>query len=261
MRSNTMKRVTDDFTDLQLKTLPDRKIGFYEKYVKRFLDIICGVSAFLCFLPLYAGVAALVRIRLGSPVLFWQYRPGLAADGTETIFKMYKFRTMTDQRNPETGELLPDHVRLTKFGAWLRSTSLDELPEVFNIINGTMSVIGPRPQLVKDLVFMTDEQRMRHTARPGLSGLAQINGRNGIRWEEKLAWDLKYIKKVGFVKDVVIILKTIGKAFIKKEGITADNLATAEDFGDYLLRTGKITQETYQEKQIQAMEILKYEGK
>ncbi len=164
MRSNTMKRVTDDFTDLQLKTLPDRKIGFYEKYVKRFLDIICGVSAFFCFLPLYAGVAALVRIRLGSPVLFRQYRPGLAADGTETIFKMYKFRTMTDQRNPETGELLPDHVRLTKFGAWLRSTSLDELPEVFNIINGTMSVIGPRPQLVKDLVFMTDEQRMRHTA-------------------------------------------------------------------------------------------------
>jgi len=168
-----------------------RKMGFYEKYIKRLMDITCATGAIVVFSPLYLGVALLVRTKLGSPVLFTQDRPGLIGpDGKETVFKMYKFRSMTDERD-ENGELLPDDVRLTKFGKWLRNTSLDELPEAFNILNGTMSVIGPRPQLVRDMVFMTDEQRMRHTAKPGLSGLAQVNGRNAISWEDKIDWDLK----------------------------------------------------------------------
>ena len=216
-----------------------RKKGFYEKYIKRAIDIVCATGAIFVFSPLYLGVALLVKLKLGSPVLFTQDRPGLiGADGKETIFKMYKFRSMTDERD-ENGELLPDEVRLTKFGKWLRNTSLDELPEAFNILNGTMSVIGPRPQLVRDMVFMTDEQRLRHTAKPGLSGLAQVNGRNAISWEDKLKWDLKYIKNVSFGEDVKIVLKTIKKCFWKKEGITQDNMATAEDFGEYLLNNKK----------------------
>ena len=208
-----------------------RKIGFYEKYIKRFFDIVCSLLAIIVFGWLYAIIAVLVKMKLGSPVIFTQPRPGK----DEKIFKMYKFRSMTDERD-ENGELLPDEARLTKYGKWLRSTSLDELPEAFNILNGTMSVIGPRPQLVKDLVFMTPEQRMRHTAKPGLSGLAQVNGRNDISWEDKLSWDLKYIENVTFIGDIKIIFATVGKAFIKHEGITEGDMATAEDFGDYLLR-------------------------
>ena len=239
-----------------IDTIPVRKMGFYEKYIKRGMDVICATAAIVCFSPLYLGVAALVKLKLGSPVLFTQDRPGLIGkDGKETIFKMYKFRTMTDERDEE-GHLLPDEVRLTKFGKWLRSTSLDELPEAFNILNGTMSVIGPRPQLVRDMVFMTDEQRMRHTAKPGLSGLAQVNGRNAISWEDKISWDLKYIEKVSFLEDLKIILSTVKKAFIKQEGITQDDMATAEDFGDYLLRTKKVDKENYNKKQLQATMIL-----
>ena len=162
---------------------------------------------------------------------------------------------MTDERD-ENGELLPDDVRLTKFGKWLRNTSLDELPEAFNILNGTMSIIGPRPQLVRDMVFMSDEQRMRHTAKPGLSGLAQINGRNSISWEEKINWDLKYIRKISFLEDMRIIFSTVKKAFIKQEGITQDDMATAEDYGDYLLRTEKIDKDSYEKKQVKAKTIL-----
>ena len=173
-----------------------RKIGFYEKYIKRLFDIVCSLLAIIVFGWLYAIIAVLVKMKLGSPVLFTQPRPGK----DEKIFKMYKFRSMTDERD-ENGALLPDEARLTKYGKWLRSTSLDELPEAFNILNGTMSVIGPRPQLVKDLVFMTPEQRMRHTAKPGLSGLAQVNGRNDISWEDKLSWDLKYIENITFIGD------------------------------------------------------------
>ena len=145
-----------------------RKMGFYEKYVKRAIDIFCSGLAIIVFCWLYAIIALLVRIKLGSPVIFTQYRPGLIdlKTGKEQIFKMYKFRTMTDKKDAE-GNLLPDEVRLTKFGAWLRSTSLDELPEAFCILNGTMTLIGPRPQLVRDMVFMSDEQRLRHTAKPG----------------------------------------------------------------------------------------------
>lgn len=233
-----------------------REMGFYEKYVKRAIDVICATGAIVVFSPIYLGVAALVRTKLGSPVLFTQDRPGLVGpDGKETVFKMYKFRSMTDERD-ENGDLLPDEVRLTKFGKWLRNTSLDELPEAFNILNGTMSVIGPRPQLVRDMVFMSKEQRMRHTAKPGLSGLAQVNGRNAISWEDKMNWDLKYIKKVTFKEDLKIILDTVKKALIKQEGITQDDMATAEDFGDYLLRTEKVDSKDYEIKQEEAKDIL-----
>lgn len=233
-----------------------RKMGFYEKYIKRLMDITCATGAIVVFSPLYLGVSLLVRTKLGSPVLFTQDRPGLiGSDGKETVFKMYKFRSMTDERD-ENGELLPDEIRLTKFGKWLRNTSLDELPEAFNILNGTMSVIGPRPQLVRDMVFMTDEQRIRHTAKPGLSGLAQVNGRNAISWEDKINWDLKYIEKVSLKEDLKIIFATVKKAFIKQEGITQDDMATAEDFGDYLLRTGKVDKSEYEMKQNIAKKIL-----
>ena len=243
-----------------VEAIPTRKMGFYEKYVKRAIDIVCASAAIICFSPLYIGVAILVRFKLGSPVLFTQDRPGLIGeDGKETIFKMYKFRTMTDERD-ENGDLLPDEVRLTSFGKWLRSTSLDELPEAFNILNGTLSVCGPRPQLVRDLTFMTKEQRMRHTAKPGLSGLAQVNGRNAIKWEDKLDWDLKYIENVSLLEDLGIILKTVKTAFIKQEGITDGDMATAEDFGDYLLNNGKVSQEDYNNKQMEAKKILNQES-
>lgn len=240
-----------------IEPIQPRKMGFYEKYVKRGLDVVCASAAIIFFSPLYIGVASLVRLKLGSPVIFTQDRPGLIdEDGRETVFKMYKFRTMTDERD-ENGQLLSDELRLTKFGAWLRKTSLDELAEAFNILNNTMSVIGPRPQLVRDMTFMTKEQRMRHTAKPGLSGLAQINGRNAITWEDKLKWDQKYIKKVGFMEDVRIIIETVKKAFIKQEGISQGDMATAEDFGDYLLRTKKISKEEYREKQRLAKKIMR----
>lgn len=234
-----------------------RKQGIYEKYIKRIIDIVCSLVALVIFWWLYIIVAILIKTKLGSPVLFTQPRPGLIdpRTGKETVFKMYKFRTMTDECD-ENGNLLPDEVRLTKFGKWLRSTSLDELPEVFNILKGDMSIIGPRPQLVRDMVFMTAEQRMRHTAKPGLSGLAQVNGRNAIKWEDKLEWDLKYINKISFIEDVKIILMTVQKAFIKKEGITEEDAATATDFGDYLLANGKVSQSEYESRQREAKEIL-----
>jgi len=228
-----------------------KKTFVYERYIKRIFDIVCAFSAILLFCWLYIIVAMLVRINLGSPVLFTQERPGKG----EKIFKMYKFRTMTDKRD-EKGELLPDEVRLTSFGKALRKTSLDELPEVFNILKGDMSVIGPRPQLVRDMVFMTDEQRKRHTVRPGLSGLAQVNGRNDIDWDTKLAWDLKYIEKITFWGDVKIILRTVEKAFVKQEGITEKDAATATDFGDYLLIKNRVSLEEYNKKQLEAKELL-----
>ena len=235
-----------------------RKIGFYEKYIKRLIDIVCAVLAILVFGWLYIIVAILVKIKLGRPIIFEQYRSGLIDPNTgkERIFKMYKFRTMVDKRD-ENGVMLSDEERITKFGSWLRSTSLDELPEAFCILNGTMSIVGPRPQLVKDMVFMSDEQRMRHTARPGLSGLAQVKGRNAITWDEKLAYDLEYIKKVTFINDLKIVIMTFFKAFVKQEGITEEGKATAADYGDYLLGMGKIGFEEYKKKMLLAQEILK----
>lgn len=187
--------------------------GPYERYFKRIIDIICGIIAVTVFCWLYAIIAILVRVKLGSPILFTQERPG--KDGK--IFKLYKFRTMTNKRD-ENGILLPDDDRLTKFGRLLRSTSLDELPEAFNIINGDMSIIGPRPLLVEYLPYYTKEEMHRHDVRPGLSGLAQVNGRNTGTWEQKFFYDLEYVRKITFVGDVQIVLKTIIKT-VKRSDI------------------------------------------
>ncbi len=224
----------------------------YQKFFKRPVDIFFSLLALVVFCWLYLVVAILVKVKLGSPVLFKQPRPGK----DEKIFHLYKFRTMTDERD-ENGELLPDEIRLTKFGRLLRNTSLDELPEVFNILKGDMSIIGPRPQLVRDMVFMTEEQRMRHTVRPGLSGLAQVKGRNGISWEEKLSYDLEYIKKITFFSDAKIVFMTVWSAFVKQEGISQEGMDTAEDFGDYLLSEGKIDQDLYSRRQMEAKELLR----
>ena len=235
-----------------------RKRGFYEKYIKRLLDIICALLAIVVFCWLYAIIAILVRAKLGSPVLFKQPRPGLIdpKTGQERIFDMYKFRSMSDERD-ENGELLPDDVRLGKFGKALRATSLDELPEAFNILKGDMSVIGPRPQLVRDMVFMTTEQRMRHTAKPGLSGLAQVMGRNAISWEEKFKWDLEYINNITFLNDLRIVWLTFRKVFIKSN--SSDSQAEIDivpDYGDDLLQSGRISQVEYDNGQSMARELI-----
>ena len=235
----------------------ERKRGFYEKYIKRLLDIVCSLLAIVVFCWLYLIIAIIVRFKMGAPILFKQPRPGLIdpKTGKERIFDMYKFRTMTDTRD-ENGELLPDAQRLPAFGAWLRNTSLDELPEAFSILKGDMSVIGPRPQLVRDMVFMSDKQRMRHTAKPGLSGLAQVKGRNAITWEDKLDWDLKYIEKITFCGDLKLVCETVKTAFIKVEGITDGENATALDYGDALLKAGKVSPEKYDALQTYARTLI-----
>lgn len=196
----------------------------YAKYIKRLLDFLVSAVAMLVLSPVYLVVAVLVRIKLGSPVLFSQERPGK----NEKIFKMYKFRSMTEERD-ENGALLPDEVRLTKFGKFLRSTSLDELPELWNIIKGDMSLVGPRPLLVRYLPLYNEEQKHRHDVRPGLTGLAQVNGRNTIRWEEKFAWDVSYVKNVTFANDVKIMFQTVAKV-VKREDINQEGAATMEPF-------------------------------
>ena len=199
--------------------------GPYEKYLKRPLGFICGMLAVLVFWPLYLIIAIMVRLKLGSPMFFTQERPGR----DEKIFKLYKFRTMTDERD-SNGNLLPDDVRLTRFGQFLRRTSLDELPEAYNIIKGDMSVIGPRPLLVRYLERYSDEQHRRHEVRPGLSGYAQVHGRNTVSWSDKFRMDLEYVDHVTFLGDVRIIWDSIIMAFIKKEGISSGTSATMEEF-------------------------------
>lgn len=217
-------------SEMETKSI-HKPYGPYEKYLKRPLDFYCGLAAVIVFWWLYVIIAILVRVKLGSPVLFTQERPGKidSKTGKEKIFKLYKFRTMTDARD-ENGELLPDDVRLTKFGRLLRSTSLDELPEAFNIIKGDMSVIGPRPLLVKYLPRYTAEQRRRHEVRPGLSGYAQVNGRNTVSWEEKFKLDVEYVDHITFLGDVKIVLNTVLKAFVKREGISSESSSTMEEF-------------------------------
>lgn len=212
----------------------------YRLFFKRFLDFLLSLIAIVLLSPIYLIVAILVRVKLGSPVIFKQERPGK----DEKIFKMYKFRSMTSKTDEE-GNLLPDDIRLTSFGKKLRATSLDELPELFNVIKGDMSIVGPRPQLVKDMFFMSEEQRKRHKVRQGLTGLAQVNGRNNISWEEKIQYDLEYINNITFYNDFIILFMTIKKVF-KQEDISSCGMETSEDLGDYLLRTEKITQEFYQ---------------
>lgn len=198
--------------------------GTYKRFIKRPMDFLLSLIAIIVLSPVFLIVAFLVRIKLGSPILFMQQRPGL----NEKIFTMYKFRTMTDQCD-ENGNLLPDEVRLTKFGKFLRSTSLDELPELFNILKGDMSIIGPRPLLIEYLPLYNEHQKRRHEVRPGLSGLAQINGRNAISWEEKFKLDVEYIDNISFLGDLKIILLTFKKVFIR-EGINSQTAATMEPF-------------------------------
>jgi undecaprenyl phosphate N,N'-diacetylbacillosamine 1-phosphate transferase len=200
------------------------KGGIYRRYFKRPMDLILSLLAIIILSPVLFIVAILVRTKLGSPILFKQKRPGL----NEKIFIMYKFRTMTDERGLN-GELLPDSVRLTKFGRFLRSTSLDELPELFNILKGDMSIIGPRPLLVQYLPLYNEHQKRRHEVRPGLSGLAQVSGRNAISWEDKFNLDVNYIDNVSFMNDWKIIFSTINKVFVR-EGINSETAATMESF-------------------------------
>ena len=197
----------------------------YEKYFKRPFDLLCGFAALTVFCWLYIILAIMIRIKLGSPILFTQERPGK----DEKIIKLYKLRTMTDEKD-ENGKLLPDEMRLTRFGKMLRATSLDEIPEVFNIIKGDMSVVGPRPLLVKYLPLYSEEQKHRHDVRPGLSGHAQVNGRNSVSWEEKFKLDVEYVYNITFLGDLKIIFCTVGKAFIKREGISSQTSVTMEEF-------------------------------
>ena len=206
--------------------------GSYEKYIKRGMDAFLSTGALIVLSPVLLVTAILVRIKLGSPVLFTQDRPGR----DEKIFRLYKFRTMTDQRGPD-GELLPDEVRLTPFGKTLRSTSLDELPELINIAKGDMSIIGPRPLLVQYLPYYTETEKHRHDVRPGLSGLAQVNGRNLAKWDQRLGMDVEYVKQITFIGDVSIVLKTIKKV-VAKEDIAADTV-TVEPYLDEE-RKGKV---------------------
>ena len=194
--------------------------GPYERWFKRPFDICCALAAILVFWWLYIVVAVLVRVKLGSPVIFCQERPGK----DEKIFKLYKFRTMTDARD-ENGNLLPDDVRLTKFGKLLRSTSLDELPEAFNILKGDMSVVGPRPLLVEYLPYYTDEERVRHAVRPGLTGLAQVCGRNNLTWEQKFEYDTEYVRRITFFFDLEILVRSVLKV-VTREDVQTDTQQT-----------------------------------
>ena len=208
----------------------ERKAGLYEKYMKRFLDIVLSLCAIIVLSPVMLVTALLVRVKLGSPVIFCQERPGKIdkKTGKEKIFKMYKFRSMTDARD-ENGELLPDDVRLTAFGKKLRATSLDELPELFNILKGDMSIVGPRPLLVRYLPLYNERQRHRHDVRPGFTGLAQVSGRNSISWEEKFEWDVTYVENVSFWMDIKIIFRTV-MVVLKRDGISSDTSVTMEEF-------------------------------
>ena len=207
-----------------------RKEGFYEKHIKRPLDCMLATEALVVLSPVLVITALLVKTKLGSPVLFTQMRPGRInpETGEENIFKLYKFRTMTDERD-KSGELLSDDVRLTDFGKRLRSTSIDELPELINIIKGDMAVVGPRPLLVQYIERYNEHQKRRHEVRPGLTGLAQINGRNAMSWEEKFAFDIQYVNNISFIRDVDIILETIF-AVLSREGINSETSVTMEEF-------------------------------
>lgn len=198
--------------------------NIYDRLIKRIIDLILSGIALLLLSPVYLIVAVLVRVKLGSPVLFSQERPGK----NEKVFRMYKFRSMTDERDAE-GNLLPDEIRLTHFGAMLRATSLDELPELWNIFKGEMSIVGPRPLLVKYLLRYNDRQRHRHDVRPGLTGWAQVNGRNAISWEQKFEYDVEYVEKESFWFDVKILFMTVGKV-LQRSGISQEGNVTMEEF-------------------------------
>lgn len=223
----------------------------YEKYFKRLLDLVYSVCALIVLSPIFLILIIVGAIMMKGNPFFTQPRPGK----NEKIFKLIKFRTMSNAKDKD-GNLLPDSQRLNRYGKFLRSTSLDELPELLNIANGSLSVCGPRPFLVRDACFMTTEQRKRHTVTPGLTGLAQANGRNAISWEDKIALDLQYIENITFLGDVKIILQTVGKVF-KRADINREGTDSDIDLGDWLLQKGEVTKEEYDKKQAEARELLK----
>ena len=222
----------------------------YAKYIKRLLDVILSACALIVLFPLLLALSIIGAVKMKGNPFFTQLRPGK----DEKIFKLIKFRSMTCETD-ENGNLLPDDQRLTPYGEFLRASSMDELPELLNILVGDMSIVGPRPQLVRDMVFMIPEQRKRHTVRQGLTGLAQVSGRNALRWERKLECDLEYVQNIIFLGDLKIILLTVVRVF-KKEGITEDGAVTATEYGDYLLSIGAISRDEYNDRQAEANSIL-----
>lgn len=223
----------------------------YAKLFKRPLDFILALIALIVLFPVLLILTVLGAIKMKGNPFFVQPRPGK----NERIFKLIKFRTMTGEKD-KNGKLLPDKKRLTRYGRFLRLTSLDELPELLNIIKGDMSIVGPRPQLVRDMVFMTEQQRMRHTVRPELTGLAQVNGRNNISWEEKFENDLQYIENISLIGDIKLILKTVIKVFQRSDTVREGTVSDI-DFGDWLLQNGAVEQNEYEEKQNEARELMK----
>lgn len=229
----------------------------YAKFFKRMFDFLLSLIALLVLSPVLLILTIIGAIAMRGNPFFTQLRPGKInkKTGKEKIFKLIKFRTMSNAKDKE-GNLLPDDKRLNKYGRFLRSTSLDELPELLNILIGDMSIVGPRPQLVRDMVFMTDEQRKRHTVIPGLTGLAQVNGRNNITWEQKFEYDLEYIKKITLWGDIKILFLTVAKVF-KREDTVREGTVSDMDFGDWLLQNGSVEEAEYNEKQIEAKELMK----
>lgn len=229
----------------------------YAKCFKRVIDFTLSVIALIVLSPVLLVLIIVGAIAMKGNPFFLQPRPGKKGrDGKEKIFKLIKLRTMSNAKDKD-GNLLPDDQRLGKYGAWLRSTSLDELPELINIALGSLSICGPRPFLVRDVVFMTEEQRRRHDVRPGLTGLAQVNGRNNITWEQKIEFDLEYIDNgITFIGDVKIILQTVGKV-LKRSDTVREGTVSDMDFGDWLMMEGKVDRETYDAKQAEAKEILR----
>lgn len=229
----------------------------YAKFFKRLIDFILSVTAMIVLSPVLLILTIVGAIAMKGNPFFLQPRPGKKGkDGKEKIFKLIKFRTMSNAKDKD-GNLLPDDQRLGKYGAFLRSTSLDELPELANIAVGHLGICGPRPFLVRDCVFMTEEQRRRHDVRPGLTGLAQVNGRNNITWEQKIEYDLQYIDSgITFIGDMKIIFQTVGKV-LKRSDTVREGTVSDVDFGDWLMMEGKVDQETYDAKQAEAKEMLK----
>lgn len=226
------------------------KHGAYKVFFKRIMDIIFSFILIIIFTPLMLIIAIIIRLKLGKPILFKQKRHGQK----EKIFTIIKFRSMKNEISNE-GKVLSDAMRLTKFGNFLRSTSLDELPELWNVLVGDMSIIGPRPQLLKDFLFMSQKEKQRYKLKPGITGLAQVSGRNRISWEKKFEYDIFYINNVNFFLDIKIFFLTIIKVLFRKD-INSDNMCTSEDLGDYLLRNNKISQEKFNEK-IEQYELIK----
>ena len=229
----------------------------YAKFFKRLFDFLLSLTAILALSPILLILTVIGAIAMGGNPFFTQLRPGKIdkKTGKEKIFKLVKFRTMSNKKDKD-GNLLPDDQRLNKYGRILRSTSLDELPELWNILKGDMAIVGPRPQLVRDMVFMSDAQRARHSVRPGLTGLAQVSGRNNITWEQKFEYDLWYMQRITLFGDLKIIFQTVGKV-LKRSDTVREGTVSDMDFGDWLMMEGKVDQQTYDAKQAEAKELLK----